>query len=364
MNLRTRLKRASLGALAALTVFGAGAFAQTSSPTVSVAVASGARLLSVTGGTIDGTTGLPTGPANLSFNGTTPTASPFGVTVTDVAHSRIGYEVDATLTNLYRLNPDAILTSDRFVCGDRIDSSAFTIGFATSSYQPQDQIKALVRSNLTFTDDVADDLGIASSPLTQLTVQVADWVGERSTTYVNDLGSSVTLTLMNVADGAGGTFTQRASHPCDPTAGLGATVATEVGLQAGTLPSSVDLSGLASYLYDQANTTTIDALTPAEAIAGDLLAPSSDQPGGVLYDNTKSALQAILNTLGLTVSDLDALTADVVADLLTTADPVLDLLGQTGVYANVPQLELAPGATTGKTTGLYQGTMTVTLTDK
>lgn len=364
MNMKTRLKRASIGALAVLVVFGAGAFAQTSSPTVTVAVATGARLLSVTGGTIDGTTGLPTGPANLSFNGTSPTASPFGVTVTDVAHSRIGYEVDATLTNLYRLDPDAVLASDRFICGDRIDSSAFTVGFATSAYQLQDQIAALVRSNLTFSDDVADNLGVPSSSLTQLTVQVADWVGEKSTTYVDDLGNTVTLPLMDVADGAGGAFTQRASHQCDPAAGLGSTVATEVGLQAGTLPSSVDTSGLASYLYDQANATTTEALTPIEAIAGDLLAPNSDQPGGALYDDTRSTLQAIVNTLGLAVGDLDALTADVVAELLATSDPVLDLLGQTGVYANVPQLELLPGATTGKTTGLYQGTMTVTLTDK
>lgn len=368
MKFRTRLKRATVGALAATVVIGAGAFADTSSVSITLGVVNGQRSLQVTG--IDSSTGLPAGPAVLNF-GPSSTSAPFGVLVTDVAYERAGYDVTATLSNLYRLNADG--TS---ACADTsVASGGFSVDFASAS---TDGVEAVTEPFLTFIDtNINEDmtgLGLDTSLLTStLGVTVSNVAG-----LIQHLTTD--LTLMNVGQGTDGTaFTAAASHPdCSG----GAADPSDVVLQTGAV-NTPDLSALtASALAAAADPTAAGdtVLTPSEAIAAGMLPTGATQPesvvgagdGGILWEATKDALFQLLKDAGITLleADLNALTTEVIKDLYADStdtvspDLVLSLVGQTGVYANVPTLKLAPNAVGDASTGLYHGVMTVTVVDR
>ena len=339
---RTRPRRAvALAALLLGVVPVAAAADSSASAPVTVVVANGSRTLQVTG--VDAS--LPTGPVALSF-GPTQTDAPFGIVVTDVAHSRIGYNVSATMSDLYRF-----ATSGVDCAGDVISSDAFSVAHPLAALSSTG-VEALVAPTLAFVDsNLGSNLGAL--------------VGQSLTVNVAGLTDSVStaLGLMSVANGAGGAFTDQAAHAL---CGGGAATPTAVVVQTGAT-NSPDLSALAASIFDAAAGAG-GVLTPAEAVSAGLLETGATSAGGSLYEATRSALAQRVAILGLNLSllgtTLEALTTSVLGDLAGTADPVLDLVGQSGVYANLPMLSLDDAAVAGIDTGMYAGTMTVTLTDQ
>lgn len=352
MNMRTRLKRGAIGALAALMVFTAGAFADTQSTRQPVTLANvqGQRVLQVTGSDL-------TGHASLAF-GQNTTEAPFGVIVTDIAHSRTGYDVEATLSDLYKIDP---AKTNGFDCTEAVASSSFSVGFgAVPVFDPE--IAATLESLLTFTGETANLTGGVFTLLDTLGIDevTADVQG-----VVTDLASSVPL--MNVSDGdntsTGPAFTNPAAHDCDPTPG--ATPSSRF-LQTGDTASVAASTFVSDFfdLLDGADGSTADNIaTVAEVIDAGILPAGADESGGQLYEATKAELESLLAGAELGTLSLDDITAAVV-DVMTTleTDIVLDLVGQSGIYANVPKLIYDPDP--NAVTGLYHGTMTVTLTDK
>lgn len=349
MNMTTRLKRGTIGALLALLVFGAGAFADTQSTRQPVTLANvqGQRILQVTGNDL-------TGPASLAF-GKNSTEAPFGVVVTDVAHTRTGYDVTATLSDLYKMDPTDPTGYD---CNNSVASSRFSVGFGTTpTYAPE--IAATLESLLTFTGETADlDTGLVKTLLIDAGISEVTAVVQG---VVTDLATSVSL--MDVTDGANGAtpaFDNPAAHACNETPP--ATPSSRF-LQTGATTSATGAT-FADDFFGLLDSTTVDGdATVDEVIAAGVLLTGTDQQGGQLYDATRAELASLLNGVDLGTLSLDAITAEVVAVMTTVkADIVLDLVGQSGIYANVPKLIYDPDP--NAVTGLYQGTMTVTLTDK
>lgn len=339
---------------AVVTIGGAAAIADTSSVNVTLGTVNGERQLLVTG--VEA--GLPAGGPQLSF-GNTGVRSPLGIVVTDVAYQRAGYSVSATLSDLYRLETSGLLDCT----GQAVPSDAFDVTFG--ALPAVSGVSALVEPFLTYTDsDVNEDLSLLGISLTGVTgtlsVTVEDFAG-----FVQDLTTD--LELMTVADGTGGTFLASAAHPA--CTGSGDASPTPVSLQTGTT-NTPDLSGLTTQLFstiDGSISGTDDSeVTAAETVTAGVLPTGADQQGGILWEATRDALVVVLDSAGLllTTLQLDDLTDLVVDDLVAgSTDLLLGLVGQSGVYPNLPQLELDRAKVADAATGLYHGVMTITLTD-
>lgn len=347
MRTQKRFRKAAvLAAILSAATFGSQALAQTSSTTsdVSVAVVNGLRSLNVTG--TSPVSGLPvpgTGPAALAL-GPTATQAPFGVVVSDLQYSRVGYDVAATLSDLYKVDPAA---AGGYDCATKLESSQFAVNYA--NLLANSGAKALVDPVLTFTGTVPINLSLLTGLLSGTPTVPVQGV-------VQDVTTS--LSMMGVTNGVGGAFTNQGAHP---VCGLAATTPTSVPLQAGT-PQNPDLTGLASQLLDLANGSDT-VLTLTEAVTAGLLPPEADDIGGPVWTSLRSTLQALdLASPLATILNLNGLTDSVFATLSTTAAPVLNLVGQTGVYQNVPNLVLTPNSATPA--GVYRGSMLVTLTDR
>lgn len=362
---RRRSTRVAALTVLSLVAVGAGAVADTSQIGVGVGVVNGMRSLHVTGTDFTGST-------NLAFrNGSL--AAPFGVMVTDVAYSRAGYDVTATLSDLYRLDGS---TDDGYDCTTRIESKDLSLDFTglgqlagtaafiepimdfAGSFSVQEllDLGLLDLADLTTLDLVATD---------ELAVSVADVQGLLDEALY---GSP----LMAVSNGvnAAPEFTAPAPHACAATAG-----ATSRNLQAGetVAPTAAQLDSLTSTVFGDA--AGVDAtLTVAEATVPDgLLDPGADEDGGILWDATQTAILNTLAAEGISldlsdatvVADLDALTTSVIGGLTSTlAEFALAVVGQTGNYRNLPVLQLSETAVADVPTGLYHGVMTVTLADR
>lgn len=364
MNMRTRLKRGAIGALVALLVFGAGAFADnhtSDQESVTVTVVDGTRVLQVSDVDSAGTAPDPTGSATLAFREDS-TSVPFGVSVTDVAYSRVGYSVTAMLTNLHPY--DAV--NDQFDCTDpdHISSGSFSLDFVSNAADALlDDVSAHVEPTVNFVV-TASELNTILGPLLG-TVTVS---GDQTVTTVGTLVHDVTSSsaLMAITDGTAGlAFDNPATHACGT--GDDSTARQRV-LQTGT-PDDSPASTLASNLFaaakdDDGTDGDADTVNPTEAIGDGWFLTGADESGGEIWNETETVLQNLLvDLLGTSTGLTDAIIADTVSELDASVAPVLDLLGQTGAYVNVPMLNLDTAALDGKTTGVYQGTMTITLTD-
>lgn len=353
---RRPLKRVATLTTAVVVVAGAAAIADTSTVDVTLGVVNGERSLAVTG--VDGL-GAPVGAPNLAF-GSTSTSAPFGVVVTDLAYKRTGYSVSATLSDLHRLSTTGVVDC---TAGAEVPSDAVSVSF--DALPGVTDVFAQVEPFLTYTDDAADNVNsLLTLSLASLPVTVADFAG-----FVQELDASG-LTLMTVTDGAGGTFTASDDHPDCGTGAAGTAVALQDGATA-----EPSLSGLTTTLFDSIE-SDVDAdavIDVAETLAADVLPDTADDAGtvtsdgGILWEATRDALTVVLADAGITITDpqLVSLTTDVVADLkvASTLDLALSLVGQSGVYPNLPVLNIDRAKTEGKASGLYHGVMTVTLVD-
>lgn len=335
-----------------------GAAAVAEDVPVTTAVVNGMRGLAVTGVSA----GAPVGTASLAFS-TSTTQAPFGVVVTDLLYERKGYSVNATLSNLYKLGATGVS------CDAEIPSAAFHVTYATKPSVTD--IKAVVDPVLTFVDsDLNEDL----LGLNTLLTDAVNLLGSTLTVTVDNVDAIIqevatATALMTVSDGATSAFADPAAHP--DCASSGATPPSSVLLQSGA-PATLDaaqLDGIRNSLFDLANGAD-STLTAAEAVGYGLLPTGSDLPGGDLYEATKAEILLVLQTNSLdglvSATELETITGLVVSDLLATVtDLVTSLIGQSGVYPNLPVLNINrdPLVYGDPTTGTYHGVMTVTLSE-
>lgn len=366
MNMRTRITRGAIGALAALLVFGAGAFADTSEVPVSVGVVTGQRTLQVTGA--EGTT--VGGPAVLAF-GNTASQAPFGTVVTDLAYERVGYDVYATLSHLYPLSGTSVDCTK-----EPIPAKAFEV----TDLQQLDttDLDAALESVLSLTDDdIRDDLldsdgnlltGLLSEE-TPVTIAGIPGLVESVTETFSDVPAVLDaldgLTLMSTNPGAGGQFARQDSHPAAGCEGTGDADPVEAYLQTGER-NDPDLSGLTGDIFTAAAGDA--ALTVDEAMEDSLLPLNSKEATSTVYTATYSAVEKALEDAGIDLSlldlDLDLTTKSVIEDLYATSTNLaLSVVAQSGVYPSVQTLTLDRDAMGAPTTGTYHGVMTVTLID-
>lgn len=345
-------------ALATAVVVVGGAAAVADTVPVTHSVVNGFRSLAVTGAN-------GTGTPSLAFNSTT-TSAPFGIVVSDLMYERKGYSVNAVLSNLYKLEANGIN------CNAAIPSTAFDVTF--DPVPTQGDVKAVLDTTLTFAEEsIKEELLLADPTLGSVLSAIT---GDMPVTVSNVKGvvqevvPSFATPLITVGNnGLGGSFTAQAAHP--GCVGSGATPPTSVGLQTGTKndPTAAELTALHTSVFNGANTSTAEALTVAEAIAAGLLPANADGSGGTLYEATKTTVKAAIDaqsTLVGLVSEAELVTTTgyVVDELLATSGQlVLDLIGQTGVYTNLPKLNLDTSKDGDPTTGAYHGVMTVTLVD-
>ena len=324
---RTRLVAAA-GAITLLA--GAGsAFAQGSTITVGATVINGTRTLNVkdvAGGAVS-SLALGTGHGGALL-----------VNVSDINYAHVGYQVTATMSNLYPYNGSYQFNQTP------IPSSAVNLSFPGGLLDVAN-LSTLVTPLIHLTDSAAP-----FTPLTQLNATVTG-----TTTSVATLASTVTQatigTLGNelpvrIATGGGGAFT----NPAGVTGQSGTFNPTAVSVLDGTAQS---LAGLLSDLTS--------ALNNAKTTAQDFVA------AGLLDQN--SVLAAAAAQLGLTT---DQLTGAQITQIMNAAATVTGLqplagltdqvLGQTGSYNTVPQLSLQVPAQ--QPAGNYQGELTLTLMDK
>ncbi|MBW3578981.1 MAG: hypothetical protein KY462_14825 [Actinobacteria bacterium] len=345
MNL-SRLGRTAVAAGVISMTLASQAIAATTQQPVSVAVVAGQRTMQVTG--------------SLAFGaGSTTGSAPMAVTVTDLAYKDVGYEVNATLTNLYKVD-SAKTTTAGLDCAAPIAANNFDVAFGAAAGAPTN-VKAVVDSTLAFTGDLAKaTTGIDTTTL----VGIADTtVTAKVQSLLNEVAT--TAGLMNVSNGAAGTFTTAAS---DGVCDTGSTTGTTVKLQDGATRelTTAELDAIRQQIFDAANANLDTVLTAPEAANDVLLSSTADDPTtGALWMAVKAAIEDFLvANPTVIVTDLDALTTNMVNNVVTAGlvDLLSSVVGQTGIYANAPSLALK--GIGNATTGLYKGTLKVTLVDK
>lgn len=335
-----KAKRVVAGLLAFVLVgMGSGALAQ--SITVEAQVVGGTRthaLKTLSGNDLTAVTFGSTG----SF--------PFLSDVTDVQYDRAGYQVTATLSDLYAWD------GAEFECGTKLDASAVSLGWVVDPTSVTD-VAALPSTAWDLTGEL-DGALVTLLGATGTTVSVTDLAGQEVDQALEGVFDGLEDSLpVQVDTGTGGAFTQPAPHStCEPTPADPATVHS---IQEGS-PS--DLTALFDWVTDEV-TSAADLDTSGD-ITGTELVDSGLVDDADLADAVRQALADIGVDLGLLDSLLSSgtLAMEDIYELLTaTLDPITSLLGQTGTYVATPELSLSvPGGVPG---GTYRGTMTVTLLD-
>lgn len=335
-----RKKLLLLVAAAAMTIaIAAEAAVQT---TVTLTTVSGSRLMTVK--SLSGTdlSALALGSAR---------SAGFVVNVSDLAYDRRNYQVTGMMSNLYKF--DAV--AGTYDCAGQVASNKMSIGFLTNPTSVRD-VLASAQPALDLTGSItgllATALGLSSgstvtSPVTQ---QLQDFTNSNIFTGIED------ALPIKVTTGSGGTFTNRAPHAaCDASA----TGATSVQVQAGNVSSQQDLLSWVQTVENSIFSTAAGGdgiLTGAEAVTAGMITQSS------LDDAVRTALtSAPLNVNPLLITN--ALLSQVEGLLTATGVPsVSSILKQTGSYTSLPNLLV--GDLSGVPTGLYRGTMTVTLIEE
>lgn len=320
---------AGVGAITLLAGAGSAFAVQTSTITVGATVINGTRTLAVkdvSGGPVSSLAlGAGHGGALL-------------VNVTDLNYVHSGYQVTATMSNLYPYDGTGYHFNQT-----PIPSSAVSLSF------PGGLVDI---ANLSTLVTPVIHLASSSLPFTVATPLNATVTG--TTKSVQTLGTVTQKTLaavanelpVKVANGTGGPFTQPAA----------------VSGQSGTFnPTAVDvLDGTKQSLTELIN-DLVAALNSGLTTAQNFI----DQ--GLLDQN--AVLTAAASALGLTT---DQLTAPMISQILNVPASVVDLqpvtasvdkvLGQTGSYNTVSQLSLT--LPDQQPAGTYQGELTLTLLDK
>ena len=320
---------AATGAITLLAGAGSAFAVQGSTITVGATVINGTRTLNVkdvAGGAVS-SLALGTGHGGALL-----------INVSDINYAHVGYQVTATMSNLYPYNGSYQFNQTP------IPSSAVSLAFPGNLLDIAN-LSTLVTPIIHLTD--------SALPFTALAPLDATVTG--TTTSVSTLASTVTQATITalgdelpvrIATGGGGAFT----NPAAVSGQSGSFTPTAVGVLDGTAQS------LAALLNDLKNSLNNAKTTAQQFVTAGLL----DQ---------NSVLTAAATQLGLTT---DQLTGAQITQIMNAAATVTDLqplagltdkvLGQTGSYNTVSQLSLQVPAQ--QPAGDYQGELTLTLMDK
>ena len=328
-------RRVTVGAVALVALGGAtlGAAADTSTVPVVTAVVNGTRTLSVTdaAGAAIGSGGLAVGRGH---NGA------FLVNVTDANYSHAGYQVSATMTDLY---PYA---GSYDFAGDVIPSSAVGVSYPGGLAGLVD-VESLVAPVVQLTGT----LNLLGLPVGSTAVSESVEGVTQSVTTLTEAVTQDTLAALldelpvSLVEGEDGTFDNPADLPSEP------------GTPHASPTSKVLLSG--------------DAQSPADLVTAIVGAINTDLGGstaqelvdaGLLDENT--VVTAAADALGVVPSLLTGAQVTTILNTLTGTVTGLTggILGQTGTYSSLPALSI--NVPTGTDTGVYRGQLVVTLMDK
>jgi hypothetical protein len=307
-----------------------GAFADSSTVPVTLAVVNGTRTLTVTDptGAAIGNSGLPLGVGH---------GGEFLVNVTDTNYQHAGYQVSATMTNLY---PYA--AGNFNFNGTPIPANAVSLGYPSNLLDLSD-LETLVTPVVHLTGAI-NLLGIG------LPVNVNQTLNG-TTQSVQTLTNAVTKsTLASVLDqlpvtlqtGDTGTFDSAAALPGEPTAHPNPTSKV---LMSGDAQSPT-ASGLLAALNTDFGGKTAQQLVNAGLLdQGSVISAVAQQLGVTPGLLSNGDITTILSGLTGTVSNLTG-----------------GILGQTGSYNTLPALSVDVPASAS--TGVYRGQLVVTLMDK
>lgn len=330
MTFTGRVRIAAAGAAVMLAVGAASAYAgQTSTVTVGATVINGTRTL-----TVKSLTGTQLGALTLG----TGHAAAFLVNVSDINYAHVGYQVTATMSNLYPY--DGSYHFDQ----QPIPSSAVSVAF------PQQLVDVANVSTLVTPIVQLASTAVPFSALTPFNATV-DGVTQSVQTLQQTLTQSTMATLgdklpIRVAAGTAGAFTQPAAVTGQP----GTFSPTARDVLDGTKQSlSALLTDLVNKLQGTA-TTAQDLISAGVLDENTFLASAASALGETADQLTSTVINELLTGVHATVTGLDPLTA--------TTDQVL---GQTGSYNAMPQLALTLPAQ--QPAGSYQGELTLTLMD-
>jgi hypothetical protein len=278
-------------------------------------------------------------------------SAPFVANVTDARYSRAGYQINATLSDMY------LVSGSGFDCSTKIPSGSFSLGFLVNPISVSD-VKAVVQPvwdlSGSLTGTLATLLGVgAGTPVT-----VSNLEGEQLDERLDGAFSGTEDALpVKVAKGTAGAFSAPAPHAsCAATPGGTPTTRSIMD------GSKSDLSALYTWVgnsvTDEADANSDGAITANELVSN----------GAVSDGAMSAAVRDALATAGVNLTTLDTLVAggtvsmsQIYATLTATLDPVASLVGQTGSYTATPKLDLSIPSGAGP--GTYRGTMTVTLVD-
>lgn len=337
-----RTMRTCAAAIVAVTVIAGSGIGSADPVTIEAAVTSGTRtftLSSLTGSSLDSIALGTSGSAGFVSN------------VTDARYSRVGYQVTANLSDLYKVS------GSTYDCTKRIASSNFTLGFLASPIALTD-IAALVDPVWDLTGTVSGALATSLGVASGTAVTVSNLAAERAEHTLAGAFTGIEDALpIKVAAGSGGAFTSPAPHAgCAPTPGG---TATSRLLMDGT---GSDLSALFAWVQD--------ALTDAADVNGNGTVTATElASSGVADDATLAeAVRTALGASGVALAAFDTLIAagtitmtQIYDTLSATLEPVTSLVGQSGTYLASPKV--SSSIPSGTSAGTYRGTLTVTLVD-
>jgi hypothetical protein len=319
---------AALGAAGAI-LAPVAALAGSSVVPVTTVVATGTRTLTVTDptGAAIGAGGLPLGAGH---------GGALLVNVTDVNYQHAGYQVSATMTNLYPWSGSAYDFS-----GTPIPSSAISVAYP-SDLLDLVNVKTLVDPVLKLTGSVTvGGLGVPTS-----INQTVDGATESVQTLANTvtrstLASALASLPVTLDTRETGSFASAAPLPGEPTAHPNPT-------------SKVLMSGSAQ---DPASAALVSALetTYGGETAAQLVA------AGLLDQN--AVVSAVAQQMGITpdllsAADISTIMSSVTGDITSIVGSVL---GQSGSYNTLPTLNI--DVPSSASAGVYRGQLVVTLMD-
>jgi hypothetical protein len=308
----------------------ASAFADTNVP-VTTLVAAGTRTLNV----IDPSTGTAVGSGGL------PLGAGHGgallVNVTDVDYKRSGYQVSATMTNLYPFangNYDFNATA--------IPSSALSLSYPSSLFD-LNNVAALVEPVFDLTGSIQlGALGVPVAVDKTVNGTAKDAQSLSAAVTQSSYASLLSQLPITLATGETGTFDSPA--PLPGQSGSAFANPTPKVLMSGS-PHTPTTKSLTDALNATYGGKTAQQLVTAGLLDANAVISAAAQALGVTPDLiTNSEKTTILTTLTGTVSG------------------ILSIDGQTGSYNTLPELDITTPSDTPA--GLYRGQLTVTLMDK
>lgn len=319
---------AALAAAAVVTV-PMSAFAGSTTVPVTTVVGGGTRTLAVTDptGAAIGTNGLPLGTGH---------GGALLVNVTDANYQHAGYQVSATMTNLYPWTGTAYDFS-----GVPIPSSAISVSYP-SNLLDLVNVASMVTPivNLTGTVTVGG-LGVPTAINQTLNGTTQSVQTLTSAVTQSTLASALAQLPVTLQTGATGAFTDAAGLPGEPTAHPSPT-------------SKVLMSGNAQAPLTSALVTALNA-TYGGQTAAQLVA------AGLLDQN--AVISAVAQQLGITPDLLSP--ADITTIMTSLTGTITGIsgsvLGQSGSYNTLPALNINVPSTASA--GVYRGQLVVTLMD-